>query len=190
MCDLTTAMAAFQVVQGVTAQNAAVEQANAQNALYRQNAVNAREAALNDFRALNRRQAQEGDKANQESFQKSIEALQKKSTVTVAAGEGGVSGNSVNRILDSYDRQKSVAQGTIQRNFDYMSEQIGYEKEGAKSQFQNRVNSVQKGYAPSAFQAGLGIATNVASTAYTADKAGYFGKETNPKAWWRLGATN
>lgn len=166
MCadPISIAMAGMQVMQGISAQNAAVERANQQNALYIQNANNAREAMLNDVRALNRRQDQEAQANAQKKFDLNLEAEQKKATAGVAAGEGGVAGSSVQRLLDSYDRQRSVAQGTINRNFDMVRDEIGFQKEATKTTFNSRVNSVSKGYAPSALQAGLGIAANVGST--------------------------
>lgn len=165
MCDpLTIAMAAFQAVKGITEQNAAVEQANQQNALYTQNAVNAREAMLNDNRALNRRQSQEAMAAAQKDLELTLEGERNSARIQTAAGESGIQGLGVQRILDSYDRETKVAQGSVARNFDFVRQQIDDEKQGTRYAFQSRVNSVQKGYAPSAAQAGLGIATNVGST--------------------------
>lgn len=166
MCadPVTIAMAAFSAVKGVAEHNAAVSKADAQNNLYLQNAANAREAQLNDVRALNRRQDQEGQAKAQKNLQYTLEAARKQGTVQTAAGESGIAGLGVQRILDSYDRQLSVAQGTVNRNFGFTKEQIGFEKEGTKSTFQNRVNSVSKGYAPSALQSGLGIMANVGTT--------------------------
>lgn len=166
MCadPVTMAIIGMQVAQGISAQNAAVGRANEQNALYAQNTTNAREAMLNDVRALNRRGDQESQAAAQKKFQLNLEGEQKKATAGVAAGEGGVAGSSVQRLLDSYDRQRSVAQGTINRNFEMVLDEIGFQKEATKSTFNSRANSVSKGYAPSALQAGLGIAADVGGT--------------------------
>ena len=168
MCadPITIAMAAFQAVKGVSEQNAAVERANQQNAYYLQNAANAREASLNENRSLNRRQDQEAMSAAQKDLETMLQGEKNAARIQTAAGESGIRGLGVQRILDSYDRETSVAQGSIARNFDYVRQQISDEKEGTKYTFQNRVNSVQKGYAPSAMQAGLGIAANVGGTLY------------------------
>lgn len=168
MCadPVTIAMAAFQVVKGVSEQNAAVERANAQNRMYLQNAANAKEAQLNDVRQLNKRQDQEAKAAAQKDMDLEIENAKKIATIETSAGEAGVAGLSVQRIMDDYDRQTAVAQGTVKRNFDMTADQLDSEREGTKYTFNNRVNSVSKGYAPSAMQAGLGIATSVGGTLY------------------------
>lgn len=191
MCadPLTIAMISMQVAQGVSAQNAAVARANEQNALYNQNVVNSREAMLNDNRALNRRQDQEAMAAAQKRLQVSLEGEQKKATVGTAAGEGGVGGSSVQRLLDSYDRQRSVAQGTIDRNLEMVREEIGFQKEGTKSTFNSRANSVSKGYAPSALQAGLGIAANVGSTLAMSSTGLKEGESLFGTDAWNRGAT-
>jgi hypothetical protein len=168
MCadPVTIAMSAFQAVKGISEHNAAVDRANAQNQMYLQNAANAREAQLNDVRAYNRRQDQEAQAKAQKDLELTLEGAQKQATVQTAAGEAGIAGKGVQLILDNYERQQSVAQGTVARNFDAVREQIAAEKEGTKYTFQSRVNSVSKGYAPSALQSGLGIAANVGTTLY------------------------
>jgi hypothetical protein len=168
MCadPVTIAMAAFQAVKGVAEHNAAVDRADAQNQQYLQNAANAREAQLNDVRAYNKRQDQEAQAKAQKDLELTLEGAQKEATVQTAAGEAGIAGKGVQLVLDNYERQRSVAQGTVARNFDAVREQIAAEKEGTKYTFQSRVNSVSKGYAPSALQSGLGIAANVGSTLY------------------------
>lgn len=190
MCadPMTIAMIGMQVGQGVMAQNAAVTQANQQNAMYQQNVVNSREAMLNDVRSLNRRQDQESKATAQKKFDLNLEAEQKKATAGVAAGEGGVAGSSVQRLLDSYDRSRSVAQGTINRNFDMVAEEIAGNKEATKSTFTSRVNSVKKGYAPSALQAGLGIAMNVGSTLAMGSTGLKEGESLFGKDAWNRGA--
>lgn len=184
MCGdpISMAMMAMQVVQGVQKQNNAVEIANQQNALYLANAQNAKDAMMNDARSLNLRQDQEAKSKAQKVLENSLDGARKVATGTVAAGESGVSGNSVQRILDSYERTKSVNQGTIERNFDMVSDQLDAERQGLQYTFKNRVNSVSKGYAPSAFDAGLGIAASVGGTALVAssglkENESLFGKD-------------
>lgn len=166
MCGdpITIAMMAMTVYQGVQKQNMAVEQANQQNALYLQNAQNAKDAQLNDVRQLNLRQDQEAEAKAQKSLANTIDGMKKQGTIQVAAGEAGISGNSVQNIFDQYERANAVNQGTINRNFDNIKNQLENERAGTATTFKSRVNSVQKGYAPSAFDAGLGIAANVGTT--------------------------
>lgn len=162
MCNVQAAVA---VAQGVMQQNAAVEQANRQNFLYRQNAANAMVAATDEQRSLNRRIDQESQAASQKKFDLLLESVRKSGTAQAAAGEAGVGGSSVSRLLNDITRQTTVAQNTVSRNFDMTEAQINDAKESTKTTFNSRVNSVQKGYAPSAMDAALGIGLN-AGAAY------------------------
>lgn len=159
MCTPEAQIAAA-VFQGIQGQNAAVEQANRQNAMYLENAQNARTAATDDQRALNMRIGQEGDAASQQRFAALVQGLRNSGTATTAAGEAGVSGNSVSALLADLTRQTTVQQGTITRNFDMTKNQLEQNKEATKSTFTSRVNGVQKGSAPSATDALLGIGIN------------------------------
>lgn len=154
------AQAGAAIFQGIMAQNAAVDQANRQNAMYLENAQNSRVAATDDQRALNMRIGQEGDAAAQQRFAALLEGLRRSGTATTAAGEAGVAGGSVSALLADLTRQTTVQQGTITRNFDMTKNQIEQNKEATKATFTSRVNSVQKGSAPSATDALLGIGVN------------------------------
>lgn len=167
MCNPALAAGA-SVLQGIQQQNAAVDAANRQNALYRQNVNNSLTAFQDENRALNRRIGQESDAKAQSSFAKMIEALQLQGRAQTAAGEAGVSGNSVSALFNDLARQEGVAQNTISRNFENTKMQLEDQKTGTQSTFQSRVNSVQKGYAPSAGDAMLGIALNAGTSYYSA----------------------
>lgn len=162
---MCTPQVAIAVVQGVMQQNAAVDAANRQNALYRQNAANAMVAATDEQRALNRRLDQEGQASAQKSLELTLDSMRRTGTAQTAAGEAGVAGNSVSRLLNDITRQTTVAQNTVSRNFDMTKAQVGDAKEATKATFNQRVASVQKGYAPSASDAMLGIGLN-AGAAY------------------------
>lgn len=172
---MCTPQVAIAVVQGVMQQNAAVDAANRQNALYRQNAANAMVAATDEQRALNRRIGQEGDAAAQKSFDLILDSIRRTGTAQTAAGEAGVAGNSVSRLLNDITRQTTVAQNTVSRNFDMTKAQLEDSKESTKTTFNSRVNSVQKGYAPSASDALLGIGLSAG--------AAYAGSGNNAKTW-------
>lgn len=169
MCSPELAAGA-SVLQGIQQQNAAVDAANRQNALYRQNVNNSLTAFQDENRALNRRIGQESDAKAQSSFAKMIEALQLQGRAQTAAGEAGVSGNSVSALFNDLARQEGVAQNTIARNFENTKMQLEDQKTGTQSTFQSRVNSVQKGYAPSAGDAMLGIALNAGTSYYSAQQ--------------------
>lgn len=165
MCGdpITMAMIAMTVMQGVNQQNQAVQMAENQNAMYKANADNAREAQLNDVRALNLRQSQEASAKAQATLENTLKGVKTQGTLQTAAGEAGISGNSVQQIFDRYERATAVNQGTINRNFDNIVSQLDAERSGTTTTFKQRVNGIQKGYAPSALDAGLGIAAKAGS---------------------------
>jgi hypothetical protein len=168
MCS-PEAQAASAVVQGIMQQNAAVAAANRQNAIWRQNEANARVARTDEQRALNLRIGQEGNASAQQKMAILIDSLKTQGRAATASGEAGVSGTSVGRLMADITRQQTVAQGTVQRNFDMTKAQLNQQKEATTATYMGRVNSVQKGWAPSAGDAMLGIALN-AGTAYGAGK--------------------
>ncbi len=169
MCNPALAAGA-SVLQGIQQQNAAVDAANRQNAAYRENVNNSFTAFQDENRSLNRRIGQESDAKAQNSFAKMIEALRLQGRAQTAAGEAGVSGNSVSALLNDLTRQEGVAQNTISRNFENTKMQLEDQKTSTQATFKNRVNSVQKGYAPSAGDAMLGIALNAGTSYYSAQQ--------------------
>jgi len=186
MCDLATVLT---VASGVMEHNAQVKAANAQNERYKENARNARIARDDENRAVNRRLDQEADAANAEKMKEDLESLKKQGTARTAAGESNVSGGSVSALLRDIQRTGAVEQNTIDRNFDMVKQQSLDQKAGIQSSYVNRVNSVQKGYAPSIGQSlgkiGVGVGTNFASTHTTlsAGQKNWGYKDTAKKMW-------
>jgi hypothetical protein len=164
MCNPAAALGAqlgMTAIQHISAQNAAVEQANRQNALYIENVNNSRVAATDEVRALNRRADQEGQSTAQRKFQNQIETIKLREKKKTAALERGVLGNSVQSILQDVGRRGSFNEQTMERNLGMTLAQINDQKEGTKATFMNRVNSVQKGYAPDAGDAMLGMVADM-----------------------------
>ena len=180
MCS-PEAQAASAVVQGIMSQNAQVAAAERQNAIWRQNEANARVARTDAQRAMNLRIGQEGAATAQQKMAILIDSLKTQGRAATASGEAGVSGTSVGRLMADITRQQTVAQGTIQRNFDMTKNQIEQQKEAETATYMGRVNSVQKGWAPSAGDAMLGIALN-AGTAYGMGKY-YEGQAAKASTW-------
>lgn len=176
MCHPAVAAAA-SVVQGIQAQNAAVDAANRQNQFWRQNLQNSYTAFTDENRALNARLSQENDAKNQSSFEVMLDFLQRQGRAQTAAGEAGVSGNSVRMLYNQLSRAQTKDQNTLNRNFKNTADQLNLQKNATVNTWQSRVNSVQKGYAPSAGDALLGTAMN-AGLAYA--QAGGFDKTPKP----------
>jgi len=81
------------------------------------------EASVKDY--LNRTAAegtrviQEQEAAAQAVQQNQIEALKKKATARVAAGEAGVAGLSVDALIADYSRSEAAYREAVKRNLDY-----------------------------------------------------------------------
>lgn len=180
MCEpATIAMMALSAAGGVMQQQAAVSAAKAQNAQYEANAKNAQKAMLQDAEQLNQRQAQEAEAAAQEKFRLEQEALKATGKAATSAGEAGVAGASVQRLMDSFERDKLTNQGTINRNLEMTTRQIATQRDSLMTTYESRKNSVQKGSAPSAGLAALQIGTSAAAAGLSTKS----GQEAFKK-WW------
>lgn len=186
MCSAGAALGAqlaLTAVQHYSAQSAAVEQANRQNALYIENVNNSRVAATDDVRALNRRIDQEGQATAQKKFQNQIDTIQLREKKKTAALERGVRGTTVQQILQDVGRRGSFNNQTLTRNLDMTVAQMEDQKHATKATFMNRVNSVEKGYAPSAGDAMLGMVADMGmqvAGSYIAYSGATAGSTANP----------
>ena len=160
MCPQLLAVAGFVVsaastVMGFAAQEA---QANAQDAAWQQNYVSSLAAARDSQNQITMRQAQEADAASQKDHMVAIQTAQKGAEVAAAAGSGGVSGTSVDSLIQDVDRQGSLNQLAIQRNFQMTVTQLQKEKEATNTTAENRINSMSRGNHPNPLAAGIAIA--------------------------------
>ncbi|OOO32855.1 hypothetical protein EFR00_30470 [Rhizobium sophoriradicis] len=135
-----------------------VAAAEEQNKLYRQNAARANQNARDQMFQTQQRMLQEQEKAGAEKADNLKEAREAKATATVAAGESGVSGLSVDALLAEFDGRASLANDRIDQNTDWTLNQLSNEMKGIRSNAEDRINSVQRSAKPSLFDAGLRIA--------------------------------
>ena len=127
----------------------AQQQADAQNAYYRQNAKNAQQSAVNSYADIGTKREQVRVQADQNAFDQSIEALQKRGTAVAAAGEAGVSGLSVDAVLGSLFAQEGQKRDRLDQQYAADGANLITQGKQVESQAQSRINSVQRAADPS-----------------------------------------
>lgn len=155
MALATFAISAASTGVGFMAQE---QQAKQQDAAYAQNKKNSIAAFEDSQRALTYREAQEQESAAVQKQDNNIQARKAAATNIVAAGESGITGNTVDSLLRDIYGQAGAANDRVDQNLDWSMEQIAAEKRGQGFTAQNRINSVQRGQKPSIVAAGLKLA--------------------------------
>lgn len=168
MCD-PVIMATLMVAQGVAQYQEGVAQAQQQQSRFDANRLAANEARDLKVQTLNQRAIQEAEAASEEKMRLGIAALEGEGAALVAQGESGLSGNSMDLLLQDYEAQKLRGVTTINRNLENVEKQIALEKRGASAEAQNRTNSLQQGVMPNFLAAAVGTAAN-ATSAYQSAK--------------------
>ncbi|MDX0194060.1 hypothetical protein GOC06_11305 [Sinorhizobium meliloti] len=140
------AMSAASAVVGYQAEQSAYE---AQRQNYDNNRIASNKAAANQYAALQHRQLQEAKAASLEQQNFNREALQQRSTAKVAAAEGGVTGLSVDALINDFYGQEGRAERTLSNNYQMQADYLRGEMEGVQSQTEGRINSVDQGQKPS-----------------------------------------
>lgn len=180
MCDPVTAAAAAMAIAGagsaITQHQAQENQAKVQDALYEQNRLNAYQSMRNQYLGLQNRQSQEIQAASQKIEERERLAMEDTATARVAAGEAGVTGLSVERVLRDIGANASRDVSTVEQNRDWTVSQLSDEAQGIASQTQSRINGVSQGVKPSPWATGFKL-VGTAASAYTMG-AGGAGKAT------------
>lgn len=158
MCEPTTiAMAALAMSAGssIVGYQAQSNQAKVQNAVYQQNKANSYEAMRNQYLGIQNRQAQEIEAASQAIQQRSVQSMQDQARANVASGEAGVTGFSIDRIMQDIGANVSRDISTIERNRDWTMTQLSEEAKGIAASTQSRINGVSQGTSPSPWALGF-----------------------------------
>lgn len=133
-------------------------QAKHQTQLADANKVSALSSMTESYQALGLRQQQEQDAASDNIQDRRLQGMKQTSAATVAAGEAGVSGFSVQRVLQDMGAMASRDVSSIEQNRDWSISQLGSQASGVRSNTQSRIASMQGGIKPngwaSAFKAG------------------------------------
>lgn len=159
--------AGLSIVQAGAGYSASVQQANAQNAAWEQNRVNAVKAQEDQYASLASQNRQQRESASQNLQQKQVDALKAQATARVAGGESGVAGLSTNALLGDYAGQFGRQADAIDTNYEYQRDHTADELVATRNQTISRINSMQRAgkvsAAPFVFQA-LGGVLGAATT--------------------------
>jgi hypothetical protein len=101
-------------------------------------------SANEQYRQLQARQQQEADAAAQKMQQGTIEGARARSLALTAAGEAGVSGLSVNALLNDFMAQESKQREAIKANLAGSTDQLRSEMEGVQAAAAGRVASIPR----------------------------------------------
>lgn len=173
MCEALTMMAAsfaIGAVQTVTGFVGAQQQADAQNQRVKQNQEAAQESLRREYEQAQTREIQEEEAAAVQKQDIAREARAARASTLVAAGEGGVSGLSVDNLLADVYQQESTSFDRIDQNTGFMSDNLKYEMRGLKAKAQDRINSMPWNQGPSPFAAALKIGGSALNTYQQYDK--------------------
>jgi hypothetical protein len=162
-------MAVLTVAKGVSDYEQGVAEAQATQARFDANRLAANDARDLKVQTLNQRVIQESEAAAEEKLALGIKAMEGEGAALVAAGEAGVTGNSIDLLLQDYEAQKLRGTTTINRNLENVEKQIELEKRGASAEALNRTNSLQQGVMPNFLAAAVGTAASAAG-AYNSAK--------------------
>ena len=149
----------------------AIQSHNAQADAFEANANAAVDAKIIEDAAVNEDLALQQQAAAEEKINRSLEGQQKKATALVSAGESGVSGNSVDALVN--ELEAGVLRGNTMTSRNFAVDQLSAQRrlDSNKRTAQSRINSVAQ---PNKLATGLQIAGTVAAnTSYT--KADGFG---------------
>lgn len=151
MCDpISIASFALSAGSSVMQHQQASGQAKLQNYQYEQNKLNSYAAMQEDYKNNQLRMQQEGIAAGDALFDNHLQTLQGVSTANVAAGESGVSGWSVARLMNNVKAVGSREAVNIMTNRDWNIASIQNQQAGVRDQTIGRINSVARGVKPSA----------------------------------------
>lgn len=168
MCDFVSILGVgLGIAQSAVQYSAAQDQYDAQMEVQRQNALNASKAAENQYANINIRAQQEDMARNQQQLETNIETAKAASTVEVAAGQGGVSGLSVDAVLRDIYAQQGRNDAALDVNARMSRDYLTGEMKAAEAGGQNQINSVPIPEKPSmmpyvlnAFGSGLNAYSN------------------------------
>lgn len=164
-------MSGLSAVAGYMQQSQA---ASAQNAYYLQNAEAANAAARSAYANQQNELLGKREAADQDIFERRVQALKARGTARDAAGEAGVTGLSVDALIDDYYAAEGRGVDSVQTNYEIERDNIIAQMDATHSQTIARVNSVQRAQPPSFLGAAIRIAGGFLSP-FGSSRMGYGG---------------
>lgn len=149
MCDPVSIASFSLAAAGTVAQHQQAKgQAKIQTKMAEMNAVNAREAAVRSYSDMQIRQGQEISAAGDAIRNRRMQEMREQSTARAAAADSGVSGFSVDALINEISGVSSKDVSTITQNRDWSVDQMSRQMEGIQSQAEGRANSIAPGIKP------------------------------------------
>jgi len=163
------ASVATPIMSHVAQQQQASAQAQYQQQMYDMNKEIADQALASQYIGISRRQIEEQKKAAQEMMAISSQAAQARAIAGASAAESGVSGLSIDMLMNDYYRREYNYMTATQDQLRGTMFQLEQAKEAARSEYQGRVMSMtpQPVQYPSILATGIGVAGGLASSAGT-----------------------
>ncbi|NPU64597.1 hypothetical protein HL667_06270 [Bradyrhizobium sp. 83012] len=156
-------------IVGYAAQKQAADE---QNAYYARNARAAQIAAVNQYANEQNQIIQKRNAASQQVDETHRAALQARSTARVAAGEAGVTGLSVDALINDYYGREGRRVDSIDQNYEMDRDYMRANMESTRAQAEQRINSVKQAAEPSFADAAIRIVTGITSGAVNMAKGG------------------
>lgn len=165
MCNPTLIVAGVMTAASSVQQyQTASAQADYQEKKYEQNKKAANEALAQKYGDIGARQQQEKQAAAERRQDLSREEAAKRATTRVAAGEAGISGNSVGRALGDISGAASRDRSTVDANLDWTLGELQRSKQSARAQTKGQIGSMSRGQQPSKVALGVNLANTAASS--------------------------
>jgi hypothetical protein len=164
---VSSGAAVLNALGQVQQNQAARAQAEYQNRLAAINAENTRRAAIEEYSAIQAREAEEAAARNQQRVAVDRESRLRTSAEVSRAASAGVTGLSVERLLAEQYAARGEALDAIEQNFEFTIDQLQREKEGVRSTTANRIASVPRAVVPPS-----ALASSLLATAFRVGGAG------------------
>jgi hypothetical protein len=149
MCIGPEIIAALSIAQATMGFVSASANADAQNKQHRQNQLNVISSYQDEIANRNARVVQEREAASAALLDRRLEGLRSRATATVASGEAGVTGLSVNALLNDFLGQEGRAVTALQTNFENRHLALRNEGEASFHRARGRIFNVPTAAPPS-----------------------------------------
>lgn len=160
-------MTALTIAKGVAGFMQSSSDAADQQALYNANRQRAIQARNLKIQSLNERLIQENEAIASQKFQLAVAALKQREKLVVAAGEAGVSGNSVDALYNDFVAQEERGKTVLSQNAEAMERQMALQRRGADAEAESRINSIRQGQQPSFMSAALSTTASATASYYS-----------------------
>ena len=151
------ALGAVSSVAGFMGQQAQYKQ---QQQIYENNRQEANKAAVDNYASTQNRILQEQAAASNEAQKLNIDAAKGRATASVASGEAGVTGLSVDALIADYYGQQGRYERTLSNNMQMQHDYLVGEMDATRAQATSRIQSVDQGTKPSFLDAAIRIGSS------------------------------